>query len=588
MTRGWRWLPGLLAAGLASSQAPAQTVLTLEPSQPGPARVGVVVTWTAKPATGDSADFRFRFRTRRIGAIFQIVKDFGPDNSFEWTAAEHEGTYEIEAAARRRAGAGETLLATSRFAVQPNTLGDKPALTLTRHPLVMLYSTPPCDPPGRMKVRFQSADGFVQETPYRDCADGLSMNFYLAGMKPAMQYFVYHTLDTGDAFEDGPVLTDSTGSLPELPESTVLRAAPRNSPYPIVLQELVFAPPVAVDLEGNIVWFYTQPINVLTRPEPGGYFWGIAQDFAGDQWKQAVRLVDLIGLTVRETNAGRINEQLAALGKRPIGGFHHDALRLPDGNIALLAGVENWVTGDQGPGRVNVLGDMILVLDQNLRVVWTWDGFDHLDTKRQATLGELCNPQACPPLFAAKVSNDWTHSNSLQQTPDGNLLLSVRNLDWVVKIAYNNGEGDGRILWKLGKDGDFALSGATDSYPWFSHQHDARYVPGAPNRIMILDNGNLRRDSIPAANTRGQIFELDETARTARLALNADLGRYSLALGSTQQLPNGNYFFVAGFLTDASGISLEVDAAGKPVFELQTRAPVYRSYRLPSMYGPAR
>ena len=70
---------------------------------------------------------------------------------------------------------------------------------------------------------------------------------------------------------------------------------------------------------------------------------------------------------------------MTALGKRSITGFHHEARTLPDGNIAVLAAVEQILTDVQGPGPVDVLGDMIVVLDKNLNVVWTWDTFDYLD-----------------------------------------------------------------------------------------------------------------------------------------------------------------------------------------------------------------
>ena len=40
-------------------------------------------------------------------------------------------------------------------------------------------------------------------------------------------------------------------------------------------------------------------------------------------------------MTVLETNAARVNEQLGALGRRSICGFHHEARELPDGSIVL-------------------------------------------------------------------------------------------------------------------------------------------------------------------------------------------------------------------------------------------------------------
>ncbi len=39
---------------------------------------------------------------------------------------------------------------------------------------------------------------------------------------------------------------------------------------------------------------------------------------------------------------------------------------------------------------------------------------------------------------------------------DGNLIISIRHQNWLVKIDYNNGAGAGDILWHLGYQGDFA------------------------------------------------------------------------------------------------------------------------------------
>jgi hypothetical protein len=573
---------------LLTSQIAFAAGIALQPSRTSPWQVGGIVTWTATPSTGSTDSFWYRFRTRRIGAAYRVWKDFGPDNTFEWTDAEHPGTFEIEVAARDRV-TNSISIATARYTLLSNASADRPAILETSHPLVLLYSAPPCDPGSRMKVRFQSADGFTQDTPYKPCAGGLDMNFYLAGLTAQTEYFAYHILDTGDSFESGTVLSHATGAISaDLPQTSVLKPAPLRTSEPIILQENVFASQLATDLAGQVVWYYpSAPLSFMTRPAGDGTFFGIVQDPKGDTWKQTVREFNLIGLTIRETNAGRVNEQLKTLGKRQINAFHHEALRLPDGNIAVLAGVEQILTGVQGAGAVNVLGDMVVVLDSDLNVVWSWDSFDHLDTHRMATLGEQCLPSACPPLYLGAGANDWTHANAIEATLDGNLLVSFRSQDWVVKINYDSGEGNGDILWRLGSGGDFQLIPSTPTL-WFSHQHDPRFEPFSADRLMILDNGNFRRDANPTAASRGQVYQLDEQAKTATLVVNTDLGRYSLAVGSTERLSNGNYWFDAGFLPDASGISDEVDTSGKSVFSVRTAAPVYRSYRLADIYGSVR
>src|SRR4029077_14382533 len=86
--------------------------------------------------------------------------------------------------------------------------------------------------------------------------------------------------------------------------------------------------------------------------------------------------------------------------------------------------------------------DDVLVLDQNFQVKWVWDALDWLNPSRLPTNGE--------------GPGDFTHANSISWSPeDGNLLVSLRSQDWVVKINYNNGADDGHIVWTLGAGGNF-------------------------------------------------------------------------------------------------------------------------------------
>jgi hypothetical protein len=214
-------------------------------------------------------------------------------------------------------------------------------------------------------------------------------------------------------------------------------------------------------------------------------------------------------------------------------------------------------------------------------VVWTWDTFDHLDTRRIATQQDQCSPGVCPPFFLGSLPNDWVHGNSVAETPDGNLLYSARNQDWVIKIDYQNGNGGGNVIWRLGKDGDFKIN-STDPSPWFSHQHDPEFE--ADGSLSLFDNGNVRRAADPNANSRGQVLRMNEVDRVVDLVLNADTGAYSFALGSAQLLDNGDYFFLNGFLADGTGISEEVDASGSVVSSIHSSAPDYRAFRMKSLY----
>jgi hypothetical protein len=412
----------------------------------------------------------------------------------------------------------------------------------------------------------------------------MTMNFYLAGMRAETQYMIQHIVEGGSQPVSGPVLNGTTPPLDQNfgPYSVVHAPAERSTESLLLHSRGGW--PVATDLAGNVVWYYPAVISFLARPEAGGYFLGWYEDQSFDPSQQVLREFDLAGTTTRETNAARVSEQLVAMGMHPINAFHHEVRALPDGKILALAASERILTDVQGSGNVDVLGDTILVLDANLQVVWAWDTFDHLDPHRMALLNETCNRSAngCAPIYLADAANDWTHSNSVQLTPDGNILLSVRHQDWIIKIDYRNGNGTGEILWRLGKDGDFQFL-SDDPYPWFSHQHDASI--GADGLLILFDNGNLRWLADSSAHSRGQVIRLDEQNLTATLVLNADLGVFSIALGSAQKLDNGDYHFHLGFiLSNKAARAVEVDPAGAIVYRLDIAELEYRSFRRSGLY----
>ena len=243
-------------------------------------------------------------------------------------------------------------------------------------------------------------------------------------------------------------------------------------------------------------------------------------------------------------------------------------------------------------GRLAAPAFCQIVFDSQLNVIWTWDTFDHLDVTRKAVMGEVCvkGNGACPPYYLLPDANDWTHGNSVSQTPDGNLLYSSRHQDWLVKFNYDNGNGDGHVIWKLGKDGDFQIA-SNDPYPWFSHQHDAKILFSSPTTLLVFDNGNTRIAATPGGNSRGQVFSLDEPNRAVSFILNAGLGVNSLALGTAEQLPDGNYNFDAGFVLATSGpgmsaYSIVADTSGNIVYESKSDQILYRWFRLADLYSP--
>ena len=252
----------------------------------------------------------------------------------------------------------------------------------------------------------------------------------------------------------------------------------------------------------------------------------------------------------------------------------------------MLAATERLLTDVQGSGQTDVIGDMILVLNGDLDLLWAWDSFDHLDVKRKAILDEKCvrGGGGCPVFRLADTANDWLHGNALSLAADGNIVYSSRHQDWIIKIDYAGGTGN--VIWRLGKDGDFTLL-STDPNPWFSHQHDPHFEDGdAANRMMVFDNGNTRRIEDGGAHSRGQVLELDENSLSARLVLSADMGDYSLALGSAEKLSNGDYFFLLGWTPTATSQTVVFGSSGGVASRYQVQTQQYRAFRMHDMYTP--
>ena len=570
----------------------AQMSVQIDPPTQPPQPLGTPVTWAAAVSGADSGPLAYRFRIRRIGGDYRTIVDYGPKPVFTWTTLEKEGMYEIEVSVVNR-DTREKATTTGMFTLTTLVTGDSPVVTPTVNPLVFIYSAPPCEAGGRMRVEFEmAAGGGMQSTPYESCTPGSSMNFYLAGMYADTAYVAHHVLDTGSAFVNGPAMSfASTDAGMQPPGAAALTTGDPPATQGILLQSLFAGPSVATDLTGNIIWYTPADISYLTRPSGGGKFLAIGEYGTEDQSQQFVREFDLAGITQAETNAAQINQQLPSFGVQPINSFHHEARKLPDGSYLVMANSERILTNVQGPGPVDVIGDTILVLDSNLQVTWAWDAFDHLDPFRMAILGESCAYPAglaCAPFYLSSKANDWLHGNALDLAPDGNILYSARHQDWLIKIDYENGAGTGDILWRLGNAGDFQIN-SSDPNPWFSHQHDAHFEPSG-TVIDLFDNGNSRLLVEPNPLSRGQVLQIDEAKRTATLLLNANMGVLSVAVGSAQRLPSGNYHFDAGFIPDANGDgintaqSVEVNSSGAIVFGIHFNTSEYRSFRMKDLY----
>jgi hypothetical protein len=262
---------------------------------------------------------------------------------------------------------------------------------------------------------------------------------------------------------------------------------------------------------------------------------------------------------------------------------------LPNGHTLVVAGYERMMpTGTQGSKLpVDVLGDLVIDLDEDFQVAGMWNAFDHMDITRKSWRDAKCHTGGggCPAILLADEANGWLHSNSLNYIPaTGDFMVSMPEQNWVVKIDWKDGKGSGKVLWRLGKDGDFKAE-SKDPNPWFSFQHDAGFEPLGSDLLTLTDDGDPSGKDTKAV-VRGQVWKLDEEKRIATLVYNASLGVNTHCCGSMQVLKNGGYSATAGWQPRIGGRVTDFDKDGKLVFAADVAGAIdYRSYRVEDMYS---
>jgi hypothetical protein len=231
----------------------------------------------------------------------------------------------------------------------------------------------------------------------------------------------------------------------------------------------------------------------------------------------------------------------------------HDSLMLPNGNIFMLSyqDVVMDLTPIGGSPAAIVTDIHIVEINSSGSVIFEWKGLDHFQVNETTSDISL---QAAPP-----VEIDYAHANSIAMATDGNLILSCRHLDAVVKINSQTGD----IIWRLGgKKSDFVFP--NDPFGGPSHQHCARML--ANGNLLMFDNGNLHNPPI----SRAVEYQLDEnlSPKTATLVWQFinDPPFFSAATGSAQRLANGNTFI--GWGTTSNPAATEVAPDGTKVLEL--------------------
>jgi len=245
--------------------------------------------------------------------------------------------------------------------------------------------------------------------------------------------------------------------------------------------------------------------------------------------------------------------------------LHHDFCRMPNGHTMVLGWeriptelarrVKGGTPGSEYEG--GIWCDYFHEVTPDKKVVWEWHAYQHLDPDADAI---------CP----LDRRQEWTHANTCEVLPDGNVLTSFRLLNTVAIVDKQSGD----FRWKWGRNE-------------LGHQHDPNPLPNG--NILIFDNGfhTVR----PGPGTQSRIIEVDPKTNTIvwKYEARPPWEFFSFFISGAQRLPNGNTLICEGM----KGRLFEVTHEGEivwqyinPFFGYDERYGrvnlVFRAYR----YGP--
>lgn len=368
---------------------------------------------------------------------------------------------------------------------------------------------------------------------------------------------------------------------------------------------------LVLDHEAEPVYWMTHDGRMNdARRTPTGF-----EVFAGDNYPEIVEF-DWLGTAWRGFQSADTD-----LPANPVltvvdapGRFHHDYT--PDGDGGW------WVLSK----RVTTVADF--PTDYHLSGTAETDiaeGVVHHFADDGSTLGTIFLGDVLPmtriafdSLEPTSVENraDWTHENAVTVHPDGDLLVSMRHQDAILKVDPDTQAID----WILGNHENWPASHQAyllepvGELLWPYHQHAVSVR--ADGSILMFDNGNFRESPGPDVDpdhegtmySRVVAYEVDPVARTVRQVLDRrpDPSVFSMAVGDADELPNGNIVGHFGMIVredsflnaeyglgDAAIRLIEWDAAGTEQWHvhLATDQAVvrqgwtsYRSERFDSFY----
>ncbi len=322
-----------------------------------------------------------------------------------------------------------------------------------------------------------------------------------------------------------------------------ISATPTASPFAIILDE-----------HGVPVWYrHVNPAVIdVHRDSDGNMVWGqfSAPGFGTDP---------NLGYEVRRLDGTRLKLWRTVGADTPTD--YHDIVQLPGGDRLMIGYRERAGTFDLASlppdQNGNPLDSSETVVDSIVQrvtpdgsIVWEWNS-------AQVPFAETTFPMKFQ--FCGCV--DLVHVNALDVAPNGDVLVSARNLDALL-LLRPNGTGADIITRYGGTDSGVSFNDAPHN--GFARPHDAHFLPNG--NLMVFDNRTPRTNEPSIGKPRAVEYQRDGAVLSRVDQRDFPGSGVSFGLGSARRLPDG------GLVVNWGGISQpafgEYDAFGVQRLEI--------------------
>ncbi|MEO0009618.1 MAG: aryl-sulfate sulfotransferase [candidate division WOR-3 bacterium] len=272
---------------------------------------------------------------------------------------------------------------------------------------------------------------------------------------------------------------------------------------------------------------------------------------------------------------------------------HHDAIRLPNGNVLLIAweykSRNEAIEAGRDPNLLiynSLWPDHLVEVDPRTdSIVWEWHVWNHLVQDYDSTKSNYGDPRQHPELIdlnfvTGLAVSDWNHTNGLAYNPElDQIAVSVRQFSeiWVIDHSTTREQAASHTGGRYGRGGDLLYRWGNPRAYRRDHtigqtlfgQHDIQWIePGLPGsgEMLVFNNGYGRTpwystvdQFVPPVDSPG-FYHLGPDSAYGPAELTWQFigsppeSIYSSLISSCQRLANGNTLICVGL----SGIFYEV------------------------------